>query len=105
MLQLLFSERENKYNRRGRSGERRARIATESANPRVPGRVTQTGQPQTIEEHREPMTSIPWAKEFPGTITVCDAAGVILDMNDHACAILRQGRRPGTAGQQPHRLP
>ena len=27
------------------------------------------------------MASIPWAKEFPGSITVCDAAGVILDMN------------------------
>ena len=30
------------------------------------------------------MTSIPWANEFPGDITVCDAAGVILEMNDHA---------------------
>jgi hypothetical protein len=28
------------------------------------------------------MTSIPWAKEFPGEITVCDAAGVVLEMND-----------------------
>jgi hypothetical protein len=30
------------------------------------------------------MTNIPWAKEFPGDITVCDAAGVLLEMNDHA---------------------
>ena len=30
------------------------------------------------------MTSIPWAKEFPGDITVCDADGVILEMNDRA---------------------
>ncbi len=30
------------------------------------------------------MTNIPWANEFPGDITVCDAAGVILEMNDHA---------------------
>jgi hypothetical protein len=30
------------------------------------------------------MTDIPWVKEFPGAITVCDAAGVILEMNDHA---------------------
>ena len=30
------------------------------------------------------MTSIPWAKEFPGSITLCDATGVILDMNDQA---------------------
>ena len=28
------------------------------------------------------MPSIPWIKEFPGSITVCDATGVILDMND-----------------------
>ena len=30
------------------------------------------------------MTSIPWAKEFPGDITVCDVTGVILEMNDRA---------------------
>ena len=33
-------------------------------------------------EDHEAMTSIPWAKEFPGDITVCDAAGVILEMNN-----------------------
>jgi transcriptional regulator with PAS, ATPase and Fis domain len=32
------------------------------------------------------MTGIPWAKEFPGEVTVCDAAGVILEMNDRAAA-------------------
>jgi transcriptional regulator with PAS, ATPase and Fis domain len=30
------------------------------------------------------MTSIPWTNEFPGEITVCDAAGVILQMNNRA---------------------
>jgi hypothetical protein len=30
------------------------------------------------------MTSPDWTKEFPGNITVCDAAGVILEMNDGA---------------------
>jgi PAS domain-containing protein len=30
------------------------------------------------------MQDIPWAQEFPGSITVCDAAGVILDLNDRA---------------------
>jgi PAS domain-containing protein len=35
---------------------------------------------------RRAMASIPWAKEFPGGITVCDAAGVILEMNDRAAA-------------------
>ena len=40
------------------------------------------------------MTSIPWAKEFPGEVTVCDAAGVILEMNDRAAASFeKQGGR------------
>ncbi len=30
------------------------------------------------------MPNIPWAKEFPGDITVCDADGIILEMNDGA---------------------
>ena len=30
------------------------------------------------------MTSIPWPREFPGEITVCDTAGIILEMNDRA---------------------
>lgn len=30
------------------------------------------------------MNPIPWAKEFPGAITVCDAAGIVLEMNDAA---------------------
>ena len=30
------------------------------------------------------MNNTPWTKEFPGDITVCDAAGVILEMNDGA---------------------
>ena len=30
------------------------------------------------------MTNIPWTKEFPGEITVCDTAGIILEMNDRA---------------------
>ncbi len=40
------------------------------------------------------MTSIPWSREFPGEITVCDAAGVILEMNDRAAkAFEKQGGR------------
>ncbi len=27
-----------------------------------------------------------WTKEFPAAITVCDAAGIILAMNDKSCA-------------------
>ena len=35
-----------------------------------------------------------WIKEFPGEITVCDAAGVILEMNDRAAiAFEKQGGR------------
>lgn len=30
------------------------------------------------------MTNIPWTNEFPGEITICDATGVILQMNDRA---------------------
>jgi hypothetical protein len=41
------------------------------------------------------MTEIPWTKEFPGAITLCDAAGVILQMNDLAAANFEKegGRR------------
>jgi hypothetical protein len=35
-----------------------------------------------------------WVKEFPGDITVCDAAGMILEMNDGAAAsFAKQGGR------------
>ncbi len=27
-----------------------------------------------------------WTREFPAAITICDAAGMILEMNDRACA-------------------
>ncbi len=30
------------------------------------------------------MPNTPWSKEFPGDITVCDADGVIVEVNDHA---------------------
>ena len=31
-----------------------------------------------------------WMKEFPGSITVCDANGIILEMNDRAAATSRR---------------
>jgi PAS domain-containing protein len=35
-----------------------------------------------------------WVKEFPAAITVCDAGGVILEMNDRACeTFAREGGR------------
>jgi hypothetical protein len=30
------------------------------------------------------MQEPPWAKEFPGDITVCDAAGIVVQLNDSA---------------------
>jgi hypothetical protein len=32
------------------------------------------------------MTSSAWAKEFPGSIVVCDIRGVIIEMNDRGAA-------------------
>jgi transcriptional regulator with PAS, ATPase and Fis domain len=38
--------------------------------------------------------SLPWVKEFSGAITVCDAQGIILSMNDQAAAAYQgQGGR------------
>jgi len=31
-----------------------------------------------------------WVKEFPGAVTVCDAAGMILEMNDNAEKIFEE---------------
>ncbi len=30
------------------------------------------------------MSDHEWIKEFPGSVTVCDAAGIVLEMNDRA---------------------
>jgi len=32
------------------------------------------------------MSPTSWTKEFPAAITVCDTDGILLDMNDKACA-------------------
>jgi hypothetical protein len=38
------------------------------------------------------MRSIDWVKEFPAAITIVDAKGTILDMNDRACkAFVEEG--------------
>jgi len=44
------------------------------------------------------MTSIPWAKGFPGNITVCDADGVILEMNDRAAETFAKDGGRGLVG-------
>ncbi len=42
----------------------------------------------------ETKKDIPWPKEFPGEITVCDAAGTILEMNDRSASTFeKQGGR------------
>jgi transcriptional regulator with PAS, ATPase and Fis domain len=35
------------------------------------------------------MDSLDWIKEFPAAVTVCDTAGIILDMNDRAAAVFQ----------------
>ena len=32
------------------------------------------------------MSDSAWVKEFPASITVCDASGIILEMNDRSCS-------------------
>jgi len=40
------------------------------------------------------MRNIPWTKEFPGAITVCDLAGVVVEMNDQSAdAFEKEGGR------------
>lgn len=36
------------------------------------------------------MNEVNWFKEFPGAITICDARGVLLDMNDKAAATMEK---------------
>jgi len=36
------------------------------------------------------MSEHEWIKEFPGSVTVCDAKGVILEMNDKAAKTLEK---------------
>jgi len=35
------------------------------------------------------MDSLDWIKEFPAAVTVCDTAGIILDMNDRAAQVFQ----------------
>jgi len=44
------------------------------------------------------MTNIPWTKEFPAAITICDAAGVILEMNDLAATAFEKDGGQGLVG-------
>jgi len=36
------------------------------------------------------MSNHTWIKDFPGAITVCDPAGIILEMNQAACEVFRK---------------
>jgi len=39
-----------------------------------------------VPVREEPMVEATWVREFAGAVTVCDAAGIIVDMNDKAAA-------------------
>ncbi len=41
------------------------------------------------------MSLADWVKEFPGAVTVCDAVGIILEMNDRAARMF--GKEGGRA--------
>lgn len=36
------------------------------------------------------MPNHPWTQEFPGSITVCDPAGIILEMNDRSAKTFQE---------------
>jgi transcriptional regulator with PAS, ATPase and Fis domain len=36
------------------------------------------------------MADFEWIKEFPGAITVCDARGILLEMNDRAAVVFAE---------------
>jgi hypothetical protein len=40
----------------------------------------------------------PWVKEFPGTLTVCDKNGIIIDMTDRAAKAFAEGGNPDLVG-------
>jgi hypothetical protein len=42
----------------------------------------------------------PWVKEFPGTLTVCDKNGIIIDMTDLAARVFADGGNPDLVGAQ-----
>ena len=45
------------------------------------------------------MSETPWFKEFPGAITITDAEGIILDMNDAAEEIFKDDGGRGLIGK------
>ena len=40
----------------------------------------------------------PWVKEFPGTLTVCDKNGIVIDMTDRAAKAFAEGGNPDLVG-------
>jgi len=45
------------------------------------------------------MTDQPWFEEFPGAITICDAEGIILDMNTAAEDVFKEDGGRGLIGK------
>jgi transcriptional regulator with PAS, ATPase and Fis domain len=40
-----------------------------------------------------------WAKEFPGSVTICDLQGTILYMNDKSCEVFQENGGEALIGQ------
>jgi hypothetical protein len=45
------------------------------------------------------MTKSAWVKEFPASITVCDASGIILEMNDRSAGTFEKDGGLGLIGK------
>ena len=45
------------------------------------------------------MKDFAWVKEFPAAITVCDEAGIILEMNDRSCVTFAAEGGSGLIGK------
>ncbi len=45
------------------------------------------------------MEKAAWVKEFPAAVTVCDAAGIILEMNDRSCQTFERDGGAGLIGR------
>jgi len=45
------------------------------------------------------MDQLNWSEEFPAAITVCDAEGTILELNDRACATFAEEGGAGLIGR------
>jgi hypothetical protein len=45
------------------------------------------------------VTRVNWTKDFPGSITICDMEGIIVEMNERATALYRKEGRKNRVGE------